>query len=217
MTAAIPFVELPGSDLLVDVVLADGRVHAARVVSADGYLLTVAATALAAGVAPPGPGDRIGLRWAGRRGRYLAPGLIRSVHPVQFATWTVQAGGTVEIEQRRRFVRAAAGGPVHLGPAEPDLGLVVLGQLLDIGEGGIRCRVAGTGIDPGQPVFVRIVLDDEIVSLSGAVLRLGRPGPDGMLEAVVTFEVDNRQGLAIRRYVLHRQRLARMTRTDGAG
>lgn len=217
MSTAIPFVEMPVADLLVDVVLADGRAHAARVVDVTGYRLTVAATRLAAAVVPPVPGDRIALRWAGRRGRYLAPCLVHSVHPVLFATWTVEAGGTVEIEQRRRFARSAADGPIHLGPAEPELGLVVLGQLLDIGEGGVRCRLAGAGIDPGQPVFLRLALDHEIVTVSGTVLRLGPVGPDGMLEVVVVFDAGSHQGIAIRRYVLHRQRLARMVRSDGAG
>jgi hypothetical protein len=216
-TAAIPLVELPGTDLLVDVLLADGRVHGARIVAADGYLLTVAATRLAAGVAPPSPGDQVGLRWVGRRGRYLAPCLVRSLHPVQFATWTVEAGGSVEIEQRRRFVRAPATGPIHLGAAEPDLGLVMLGQLLDVGEGGIRCRLVGGGIDPGQPVYVRLALDGELVALTGNVLRLGGAGPDGAVEMVVEFAADEQQAAAIRRYVLHRQRQARMARSDGAG
>jgi hypothetical protein len=212
----LPFVDLPVIDALVEVKLADGRAHPVRVVEADGLQLTVVGTQVSAGVAPPRPGDMVSLRWAGRRGRCAAPCLVRSVHSVQFATWTLDAGGTVEVEQRRRFARAAAHGPIHLGPDEPEIGLVVLGQLVDVGEGGIRCRLAAGGLDAGQPVFVRMVLDDRMVTLTGTVLRQTGAELDGTVEAIVVFDADNAQARAIRRYVLNRQRLDRAVRTDAA-
>jgi PilZ domain len=214
MTIA-PFIELPEVGSLIEVVLADGRAQSVRAVEVAGLTLTIAATMLAGGVAAPQPGDLLTLRWVGRRGRCAAPCLVRTVDPVLFATWTVEAVGTVEIEQRRRFARSAADGRVHIGPDEPDVGLVLVGELLDIGEGGLRCRVTTGGVDPQQPVFLRLLLDDRLVTLRGTVLRLLEPGPAGDVDVVVTFESDAVQAQAIRRYVLARQLAERAVRADG--
>jgi len=239
-------VGLPQQDALVEAVLPDGRVHAARVVAVDEMVLTIAATRMSAGVAPPHPGDVLTLRWSGRRGRCAAPARLLAVDPVQFATWTLEAVGTVEIEQRRRFVRAAGSGQVRLEPADagaaaPGIDMVVVGQLVDIGEGGMRCRLAAGGLDPSQPVYVRLLLDDRLLTLTGTVLRLagtgtgagaGSPAGTGAgagpgaragagreapaVEAVVEFDVDSTTAQAIRRYVLNRQRLERAVQDDVA-
>jgi hypothetical protein len=211
------FIDLPPVGSLVEVVLVDGRVQTVRAVEATGLQLTLAATVLAGGVAPPRPGDQLTLRWAGQRGRCAAPCVVRSVHPQLFATWTVEAIGTVEIEQRRRFARAPGAGPVHLGPDEPDVGVVLVGQLVDIGEGGLRCRLSAGGLDPEQPVFLRLMLDDRLVTVRGSVLRLiGSGAPDGV-DAVISFQADAAQARVIRRYVLQRQLADRAVRADGAG
>jgi PilZ domain len=216
-----PFIELPTVGSLLEVVLADGRAQSVRAVEVDGFQLTVAATRLAGGVAPPATGDLLTLRWVGRRGRCAAPCRVRAVHPELFATWTVEAIGTVEIEQRRRFARSAAGGRVHVGPDEPDVGVLLVGELIDIGEGGLRCRMTGGGVDPEQPVFIRLLLDDRLVTLRGTVLRLIEPTPAGGIaggiEVVVVFQSDATQAQAIRRYVLARQLAERAVRADGAG
>jgi PilZ domain len=217
MDKTTPFIDLPAVGSLVEVVLVDGRVLSVRAVEAAGFRLTVAATRLAGGVAPPAPGDVLTLRWAGRRGRCAAPCVVRSVDPKLFATWTVEAIGTVEIEQRRRFARAAGNGPVHLGPDEPDLGVVLVGQLIDIGEGGLRCRLAAGGVDPEQPVFIRLLVDDRMVTLRGTVLRLIESGSaEGGVDVVVTFESDPAQARVIRRHVMQQQLADRAVRVNGA-
>jgi hypothetical protein len=216
MTTA-PFIELPAVGSLVEVVRTDGRAQSVRAVEVDGFQLTVAATLLAGGVAPPAPGELLTLRWVGRRGRCAAPCRVRAVDPELFATWTVEAIGTVEIEQRRRFARSAADGRVHLGPDEPDVGVVLVGELIDIGEGGLRCRMTAGGVDPDQPVFLRLLLDNRLVTLRGTVLRLIDPGSAGGIDVVVVFESDAAQAQAIRRYVLTRQLAERAVRADGAG
>lgn len=215
MTATL--IELPAVGSLVEIVLADGRVQPVRAVETAGFRVTVAATALAGGVVPPSLGDRLTLRWASRRGRCAAPCVVRGVHPELFATWTVEARGSVEIEQRRRFARAPGQGPVHLGPDEPDVGLVLVGDLVDISEGGVRCRVGAGGVDPEQPVFLRLLLDDRLVTLRGAVVRLIEHGPAGGLDVAVSFQADPAQAQVIRRYVLARQLAERAGRVDGAG
>jgi hypothetical protein len=217
------FIDLPAVGSLVEVVLTDGRTQPVRTIEADGLRLTVAATLLAGGVAPPRPGDHLTLRWAGRRGRCAAPCVVQAVHPKLFATWTVEAIGTVEIEQRRRFARAGGQGAVHLGPDEPDVGpdepdvgLVLAGELLDISEGGLRCRVSAGGVDPDQPIFIRLLLDGQVVTLQGTVVRLIAPTPDGRVDVAVAFSADAAQAQAIRRYVLARQLAERAARADGA-
>jgi hypothetical protein len=92
----------------------------------------------------------------------------------------------------------------------------MLGQLIDVGEGGVRCRLAAGGLDPDQPVFVRMALDDRLVTVTGTVLRLIEAEPAGTVDAVVIFDADNLQARAIRQYVLNRQRLDRVVRGDVA-
>jgi hypothetical protein len=196
-----PFIALPAVGSLAELVLADGPTQPVRTIEVFGFRLTVAASVLAAGVAMPGRDDVLTLRWAGRRGRCAAPVRVCAAEPEQ-RSWTIEPVGTVEVEQRRRFARAAGCGPVHLGPAEPNLGVVLVGELIDIGEGGLRCRLAAGGLDPDQPVFLRLLLDDQLVTLRGVVHRLDA-GPGG-LEVVVTFQPHAAQAGVIRSYVRQR-------------
>jgi len=226
----VPFIALPAVGSLAELVLADGRAQPVRAVGAAGFRLTVAASLLAVGVTLPSPDDLLTLRWAGRRGRCAAPCRVRTVHPDRFATWTVEPVGTVEVEQRRRFSRAAGSGPVHLGPAEPDVGVVLVGELIDIGTGGLRCLLATGGVDPDQPVFLRLLLDGQLVTLPGAVRRLdpvaaesagfGAAGPS--VAVAVEFQADPAQAAVIGRYVRRRQPrppagLPAGAASDGAG
>lgn len=204
MTAPPRFVEIPALGCYVAIVDGDHSCPS-HVIGVDGYLLTLGLPAGYEEYLPPGRNALITLRWAGRRGRYTAPGRFVSAEFEGRAIWVVEALGTVEVEQGRQVSRATAHGVVHLGPAEPTVGVVLRGRLVDISEGGMRCQLAGTGVDPGQEVTIRLMLDERLVAVRGTIVRM-EPGVDeNGVEVAVRFEPDEVQAQAIRRYVLHRQ------------
>ena len=219
------FVALPRLNALLEVaVVSLGRAFAARVVVAEGAALTVGATQVI-GVPPPPPmGTPVTIRWSGRRGRYSAGTVLTDVDATQFAVWTLQVTGGVEIEQRRRFVRAPAEGSVQINPAAPTSDVVLVAELIDISEGAIRLRLPGKGIDETQPLQVRLQIGDGLLSLKATVMKIGVHDPlgpgnddpeataaeqDPTLEAVLRIEPDETQAKALRRYVMDLQRRER--------
>ena len=205
MTAARQLLELPPAGSLAEIVLPDRRLHAVRVLEVEDPVLVLGAGGPDVPVTPPRAGETLTLRWGGRRGRCAVPVRVETASAVQFATWTVRPVGGLEVEQRRRFARGVVGGPVHLGPAEPSLGLTLRGHLLDIGEGGLRCRLASGGIDQAQPVTLRLILDDRLIALDAVVLEVVPTGRGTAVDVVVTFTAGPAVAQVIRRYVLHRQ------------
>jgi hypothetical protein len=175
------------------------------VIGVDGFVLTLGLPPGYEEYLPPGPNSLITLRWVGRRGRYTAPGRFISAESDGRIVWHVEALGTVEVEQGRQVSRAPASGLVHLGPTEPTVGVVLRGRLMDISETGMRCQLAGGGVDPGQQVSVRLVLGEQLVAVRGTVVRMEPGAVEGSLEVAVAFAPDEAQAQVIRRYVLHRQ------------
>lgn len=205
--------QLPDVNTLVRVdVVGDGAGHPSRVEDRDGQRLLLAAPRYGGDLAAPQPGDLLAIRWTNLRGVCVAPAEFVAGQRRPMPLWEVQAVGTVEIEQRRRYARAPASDPVAIvrrPPAEVALTAVVGGQLVDIGEGGMRCRLAGAAPEPGEDLQVRLDLDGEQVEVTGQVLRCFTVGD--AVEAVVAFEEPVRCADAIRRYVLRQQVRARRT------
>ena len=223
------------------------RSFAARIVVAEGMDLTVGATQLIGVPPPPAVGSPVTIRWSGRRGRYSAVTTLIGVDATQFAVWILRAGGSVQIEQRRRFARAWAEGTVQINlvnPAVPASDVVLVGDLIDISEGAIRCRLPSKGFDQTLALQVRLQIGERLLSLKATVLKVGpyvpppvpgaapapAPAPaeaparegeaeDPGLEAVLTIEPDEVQATALRRYVMdlqRRERALKAERADGA-
>ncbi|PZS25866.1 MAG: hypothetical protein DLM59_19585 [Pseudonocardiales bacterium] len=174
-----------------------------RVEDADGLHLRLAAPDHPPGVVPPGAGSIVTMRWTGPRGLHLTLTELISVSRDPIDTWLVRAVSEVRVQQRRLFARTSASGPVRLA-TEPRPDDAVHGRLIDIGEGGLRCRVKeGHGIAVGQEVAIRLSLLDRLLSLEGVVLV---SEPD---QIVLTFQATETLAHQIRRFVLHSQVRAR--------
>jgi hypothetical protein len=191
--------ELPAVSSDVLVAVGGGPPHPSRVEAVEPPILRLVAPR---SVGDPPPGAEVSLQWTGRRGLYFAPTELMAVEGRRDGdSWLVRMLAGVEIEQRRRHDRAEASGRVQLAPEAED-GVVVTGQLIDIGAGGLRCHIdESSGLQPGQPVSVRLVVDGRLVSLGGTVLRL--EGGSGL---VVHFDPATSGAETIRDYV-ERQRV----------
>lgn len=115
------------------------------------------------GVLAPQAGDDLELHWAGERGLQVLP--VRLAERVEGGApvWWCEPTGSLEVRQRRSYVRApvVARWPVGVvltlrGPAAG----TVEGFLVDLSEGGLRARVKDWPEGQDVPVTVRLVLAD---------------------------------------------------------
>ncbi len=201
--------DAPDVNTLIELAVLDGEAYPSRVEDRQGDRITIAAPPdlLVADVAEIG--RSVTLRWpAGPRGRYYAPAEIVEVHRAHVTTWDVKINGPLGIEQNRRYVRGGGGEPIRiqrtLTPEDP----VADGRVDDLSERSVRGRVGKCDVKAGDPVTTRIVLDDDVVEVSGTVLRV-IDQPEQKAAVVVVFEPDEHQATVIRRYVLRQQLLAR--------
>jgi c-di-GMP-binding flagellar brake protein YcgR len=125
--------------------------------------------------------------------------------------WTVRVLN-YQREQRRRFVRVPALGPVQLAliPAEAGVPFThIAGHLVDVSEAAIRCAVkaeeAGDFIEDTEAVvnFALGTLRFEIIAI---VLKVeaGRH-EHGTVEVVLAFDLDEDQAATVRRGVFAEQ------------
>ena len=206
---------VPDVNTLVDLRLGDGREFPSRIEDTDGAVWSLAAP-FGGGVEPPAPGSALEVRWTSPRGQYMAPVRLVKVIRGVVACWSVELTGSVQLDQRRRFVRAGGGEPVTVRPAAPAGAAAAAGRIVDISEGSLRCWLAPVALGTGQDVFVTLTLDDERLAVPGTVLRaIERDGGKG-LDVVVTFALGEEQAGFVRRYVMRAQLQARRLAADPA-
>ena len=207
-------------NMLIEINIPDGPQLPSRVEDSDGSVLTLAGPPSL--LEPPEPGDTIKLLWsAGARGRYVAPVQLVEIVKGTLPLWRVKLAGETSIEQRRRFARVPVQEPVQLrGKANDD----IQGRIVDISEGGLRCRLEedalaeGVLVDDvlgeGQAVSIRMRLDDRSFSVRGRVLRIFRGQSSKDLELVITMHLDESDAGFVRRYVMREQIRARRAAAD---
>ena len=200
----------PEVNALIELAIFGGESYPSRVEDVNGDRLTVAAPLNLLIGDLPELGRKVTVRWpAGPRGRYALPAKVVELHHEQVATWDVEISGEAEIEQNRRFVRGGGGEQLrvrrNLAPEDPWVDSIVV----DISERSIRGRFRDPAIRAGDPVEATFVLDDEVIEVTGSVLRvIDQPEPH-ISDVVLIFEPDEAQATAIRRYVMRQQLLAR--------
>jgi hypothetical protein len=214
---------LPVVNGLCRVVLGDTDERPSRVEADDDGLLTVAAPWHAAALAPA-PGESLAIRWPTLRGICeVAATLVSIEREKAVPLWRVQTEGEVRILQRRRFVRADATVPVTLAPMprgakQDELPEPVIATVVNLSEGGARCRIEGLaelvakGLAENRQVDLRLNLGAAVVHLVGLVIRITPELPwtsKDVAEVVVAFEPPEQAGDLIRQFVLHQQVLAR--------
>jgi hypothetical protein len=201
---------VPGINALIELAVFGGEAYASRVEDLNGRRLTVAAPLNLLISDLPEIGRKVTLRWpAGPRGRYAAPATIAEIHQDRIATWDIDVTGPPEIEQNRRYVRGGGGEPMclrrTLSPDDP----AVDAWVVDVSERSVRGRFTDLKIKAGDPVTVRMTLDDEMVDVTGSVLRVIDQPEEKVADVVVVYEPDEQQATVVRRYVLRLQMLAR--------
>jgi hypothetical protein len=201
---------LPEVNALIELAIFGGEAYPSRVEGREGDRLVVAAPLNLLISDLPEVGRMLTVRWpAGVRGRHAAPAKITEVHHDRVATWEVQVTGPPVIEQNRRYVRGGGGEPMRLqrmlSPDDP----VVDARVVDISERSARGRFKDLKIRAGDPVSARIVLDDDVIDVTGTVLRVIEQPEPKVVDVVIVYDPDEAQATAIRRYVLRQQTLAR--------
>ncbi|MGC9665888.1 PilZ domain-containing protein [Planosporangium sp. 12N6] len=195
--------EIPGINSLIELVVDGERVYRSRVEARADDVLTVAAPIGAGDLEPPEVGSILTVGWPVARSRHVVPvrltELIRQQQPPR---WVVEVAGDVRAENRRKFVRGAAGGSVHLyRTTGADRARPTVGGVIDLSEGGLRCHLAACDFQPGEPVRVHLPLGGDPVDTAGAVASL-RPPPQGPgSDVVVTFDLGERDAQKVRRYL----------------
>src|SRR5262245_685630 len=151
-------VSLPSINGLVDVVLLDGEVFPSRIEEAAGRLLTVAEPQGIHTVDIPSVGSPLELAWVGEQRRQAVDVRVKGFTKEQPARWRLEAIGAVRLQSRRNYVRGGGGETVEL---QSDAAGMVLGRVVDMSEGGLRCRVREDRVGRDQEVTVRVRLGSE--------------------------------------------------------
>jgi hypothetical protein len=194
---------LPGINALVGVLLADGASYPSRVEGVEDDLFTVAAPFDEFDAAWPSIGTAMDLVWLGE-GRLVAPVRLTAVAHGRPPRWVVQTTGAPRRETRRAYMRGGGGEPVRLVRCDGDP-LPVEGRVVNIGEGGLRCRLPYAGLLRNEHVDVTVDLDGELVQQRVRVLFVARDPGTGAYDVVMTFESSEALGRTIRGYILRRQ------------
>jgi PilZ domain len=204
---------LPGINTRVEISVLGGETYSSRIEDEDGKRLTLAAPLNLLISDLPEVGREVTVRWTGPRGKFAAPAKIAEIRSGTVSTWVVEISGAPEVEQNRRFVRGGGGEPVSMQNGDTP-GELVFGRVVDVSERSVRGRFKSIDLKAGDTVLVKITLDDDVVAVSGSVLRV-MPQPDNHgIDVVAVFEPDEAQATTIRRYVLRQQMLARARLAD---
>nr|WP_231127407.1 PilZ domain-containing protein [Motilibacter aurantiacus] len=126
--------------------------------------------------------------------------------------WRVRPAGSVELRQRRRYARVEVNGALSV--VNPEVDTIRVGWMLDLGEGGVRCRVAPGAFKADEPVECRLNVDGDVLVVHGTVLRAEKP-VNGYEELVVTFPDDHPAADLVRKHVFAEQLRARRAATAG--
>jgi c-di-GMP-binding flagellar brake protein YcgR len=207
---------LPAVNSLVKIQF-DGREYSSRVEDDTGGQLILAAPQ-GGTVETPRENETVTLIWsAGERGRYTAAINLISVERAQLSLWTVKLAGQPQIEQRRQFVRGRGTELVRLEPPasgdvtarQPPISGPVDGQMVDIGEGGIRISVADGELAAGQLAMVTVWLGQQQLGLDAVVYETIAEDAKRTMVVMRFQKPTEKEAQLIRQYVLRRQLAAR--------
>jgi hypothetical protein len=203
----------PGINERVEISVKRGGTYRSRVEDLDGALLTLAAPLDLLVTDVPDAGLELTVRWiAGERGRYAADAVINRVVHAHVSTWVVEITSRPEIEQNREYVRGGGGEPVELTAG--DDGEPHRGEVIDVSERSVKAVFKRLDIAPGSEVSLRLMLEDEQMTLRGHVYRVVDQAATSEVQIVLMLDADETQAQAIRRHVMNLQRLARARARD---
>jgi hypothetical protein len=192
---------LPAINALVDVVLMDGEAYQSRVEDSSGKRLTVAAPF---GVVPadvPKIGASMELAWVAGDRRQAVDVRLVELSREQPPRWSLEAVGSIRLQTRRNYVRGGGGEWVEVSRG----GTTHQGKIIDLSEGGARCRMPEDRFERDDRVDLKISLETETITVSGTVLFVRRDPENAAYDVIITYETSELVGRAIRGYVLRRE------------
>jgi hypothetical protein len=197
-------VQLPTINALVDIALIDGSSYPSRVEDLDRDAYTLAAPFGIAVEELPEVGAIVELAWLHEDSRLTAPAKLEGMTREQPRLWRLRIAGEARRQTRRAYVRGGGGELVDLLSADGGTA-PASGRIIDLSEGGVRCRTRIGNFVREQRVEVALRLDADVVKINGRVLFVRRNVETADFDVVVQYETTETVGRLIRSYVLRRQ------------
>jgi hypothetical protein len=195
---------LPTINALVDIALIDGSSYPSRIEDLDRGAYLVAAPFDIPAQDMPEIGALVELAWLCDDSRMAAPAKLEDITRAQARHWQLRLAGEARRQTRRAFVRGGGGEFVDVlsvdGGTAP-----ASGRVIDLSEGGVRCRTRIGNFVNDQRVNLQLRLDTEVVTLGGKVLFVRRNPETADFDVVVQYETTESIGRQIRSYVLRKQ------------
>lgn len=208
MPEEIPPPVLPGLRERVHVRLGRWAVSIPAIVEdvTDTDLLLGAPLDLAEGQ-EPAAGERLLIMWEDASGPHTLPASFAAVVPRELPQWRVKPDGLARGDQRRRHVRAATDGVATIirdQSANP-------GTLLDVSEGGLRCRLTNAEAIVGVGDLVSCIFKAgrRELDLRGRVVQVHLDLGEPRVLAVSFLDLTGSQSDELRRHVFAEQSRAR--------
>jgi len=174
--------------------------YRSRLEAVDGGMLSVSAPLETDGAEVPRPGQTVEIFWAQPRARVILPCRLVEITDAAPYRWMLEPIGVPQPSNRREYVRGGGGPAVQLG-AEPEEALLY-GRLLDISEGGLRCRLPEQpAIKEGDPMSASLRLDTGDVEVTGAVHTVREATGESGYEIILIFRADEMTAQLIRQHV----------------
>jgi c-di-GMP-binding flagellar brake protein YcgR len=157
-------------------------------------------------------GDRVEVYWGDGPEVWQLNGVVVAVEDSSQPEWRISAHGSAERSQRRGAVRARVALPVYV----PWLDGQIVGETVDVSEGGLRAMLAGWGLPPkpGTTLELSLTIDEESVTVRGEVIRGTDRGSGTWLLAVRFTAVPDAAADLLRRRVFRAMREERARQLD---
>jgi hypothetical protein len=196
----VTVVDLPQAGTPMYLTVALGVNYRSRLEAIDGQRLTLSAPLETADVEPPRPGPMLEVYWAQPRARVILPcRMVEATAEAPFQ-WVVEAVGAPKASNRREFVRGGGGGLVRLAAEEEND--EVVGRLLDISEGGLRCWLPeAPPVGAGDQMQASVPLGRHEVEVTGAVHTVRDAYDEPGHHMILTFRTGEREARVIRQHV----------------
>jgi len=192
---------------LVTLLDQDDREYRSRVEDVEGEVLTVARPLDLVVDHRLDLGAELLVSWAATNGIAVLPVRLIAAHTdTAVATWSLSATRDGWIEQRRRYVRVPASGPLELRLLGDGQTVEALsGTLVDMSEGALRCMVSDVQADTLETDLVRVGFrfGDQAFDIPGRIV-FRRSGTQPT-QLVVLFDEPVREADQLRRQIFAQQ------------
>ena len=197
-------VDLPEIGTPVFLGLGGGANFRSRLESVEGTTFCVSAPLETAGPEALHPGLEFQIFWVPPRSRIVLPVRLLGFTETTPFRWRVEPIGPQQVSNRREFVRGGGGTAVRLTAAEEERAAEADGMLIDISEGGLRCRINQTmPVRVGDEMRAVVWLGTGEVELTGRVHTV-RPDDEGTgQQLILTFRVEEVVAQMIRQYIIN--------------